>query len=63
MHPSPTTKIALQGADVLTPTGWIHNATILVEDGRFTQIDQTSKPSGFIAIDVTGLQLLPGMVD
>lgn len=63
MHPSTATKIALQGADVLTPTGWIQNATVLVEDGRFTQIDQTSQPSGFISIDITGLQMLPGIVD
>lgn len=63
MHPSTVTKIALQGADVLTPTGWIQNATVLVEDSKFTQIDQTSKPSGFVSIDITGLQMLPGIVD
>lgn len=63
MHPSTATKIALQGADVLTPTGWMQNATVLIEDSRFSQIDQTSKPSGFVAIDVTGLQILPGIVD
>ncbi len=63
MHPSTATKIALQGADVLTPTGWIQDATVLVEDGRFTQIDQAIKPSGFVLIDITGLQMLPGIVD
>lgn len=63
MHPLTATKLALQGADVLTPTGWIENATVLVEDGQFTQIDQTGKPSGFVSIDVTGLQMLPGIVD
>lgn len=63
MHPLTATKIALQGADVLTPTGWIQQATVLVEDGRFTQIDHVSKPSGFVSIDVTGLQMLPGIVD
>jgi alpha-D-ribose 1-methylphosphonate 5-triphosphate diphosphatase len=63
MHPSTPNKIALQGADVLTPTGWIENATVLVEEGRFSQIDQTNKPSGFVSIDVTGLQMLPGIVD
>jgi alpha-D-ribose 1-methylphosphonate 5-triphosphate diphosphatase len=63
MQPSTATQVALQGADVLTPTGWIQNATVLVDDGRFTQIDQTSKPSGFVSIDVTGLQMLPGIVD
>ena len=58
-----TPKIALQGADVLAPQGWLRDATVLVEDGKFTQIDQTLKPSGFVSIDVTGLQLLPGIVD
>ncbi|MBD1996642.1 alpha-D-ribose 1-methylphosphonate 5-triphosphate diphosphatase [Leptolyngbya sp. FACHB-541] len=63
MQPSTTTKIALQGADVLTPADWLRDATVLIEEGRFIQIDQTSKPSGFVAIDVTGLQMLPGIVD
>lgn len=58
-----TPKIALQGADVLTPSGWLRDATVLVEDGKFTQIDQTLKPSSYVSIDVTGLQLLPGIVD
>lgn len=63
MHRSTPDKIALQGAEVLTPTGWIQNATVLIEDGKFIQIDQTSKPSGFVSIDVTGLRMLPGIVD
>ncbi|MEP0912698.1 alpha-D-ribose 1-methylphosphonate 5-triphosphate diphosphatase [Leptolyngbya sp. GB1-A1] len=56
-------KIALQGADVLTPKGWLQDATVLIEDGKFTEIGHTLKPSGFVSIDVTGLQLLPGIVD
>lgn len=63
MHPSTATKIALQGANVLTSMGWISDATVLVEDGRFVQIDQASKPSGFVSIDVTGFQMVPGIVD
>lgn len=63
MQPSIINRIALQGAEVLTPTGWLQDATVLIEDGRFIQIDQTSKPGGFISIDVTGLQILPGIVD
>lgn len=66
MHPSTTTPLALQGADVLTPTGWIPQATVLIEDGRFVQVSppgSISKPSGFVAIDVTGLHMLPGIID
>jgi alpha-D-ribose 1-methylphosphonate 5-triphosphate diphosphatase len=47
----------------LTPDGWLQDATVLVEDGKFTRIDQALKPSGFVSLDVTGLQLLPGIVD
>lgn len=63
MHPFTTNKIALQGAEVLTPTGWIPEATVLVEDGKFVQVSQSTKPGGFISIDVKGLQMLPGIVD
>lgn len=56
-------KLALQGADVLTPQGWLPNATVLIEEGRFRAVDQTPKPSGYVGLDVSGLQLLPGLVD
>lgn len=62
-HPLSTPKLALQGATVLTPTGWLDSATVLIEDGRFVAVDQTLKPSGYVAIDVTGLHLLPGIID
>jgi alpha-D-ribose 1-methylphosphonate 5-triphosphate diphosphatase len=62
-HPLSTSKLALQGATVLTPTGWLESATVLIEDGRFVAVDQAAQPSGYSAIDVTGLHLLPGIVD
>lgn len=48
---------------MLTPSGWLDSATVLIEDGRIVAVDQTAKPSGYVAIDVTGLHLLPGIVD
>lgn len=62
-QPTSPTKLALQGATVLTPDGWLETATVLIEDGKFVAVDQTLKPSGYIGVDVTGLQLLPGIVD
>lgn len=48
---------------MLTPTGWVQDATVLIADGRFVAIDQTSKPSDYAAIDATGFWMVPGMVD
>lgn len=62
-HFIPLPKLALQGATVLTPDGWVNSATVLIEDGLFLSVDQSPKPSGFISVDVTGLHLLPGIVD
>lgn len=63
MKQSTAEKLALQGASVLTPAGWLHDATVLIEDDRFIHIDQAAKPSGYIAIDTTGLWMVPGIVD
>jgi alpha-D-ribose 1-methylphosphonate 5-triphosphate diphosphatase len=64
MHPStPSPKLALQGATVLTSEGWLASATVLIKDGHIVAVDQTAKPSGYVEIDVTGLQLVPGLVD
>jgi len=63
MKPSTVQKLALQGASVLTPAGWLPDATVLIEDGTFVRVDQTDKPSGYVAIDATGLHMLPGIVD
>ncbi|MBX2863225.1 MAG: alpha-D-ribose 1-methylphosphonate 5-triphosphate diphosphatase [Leptolyngbyaceae cyanobacterium MAG.088] len=56
-------KIAFQGANVLTPDGWLKDGTVLVENGKFVAVDQTPTPDGYTEIDATGLQLLPGLVD
>lgn len=56
-------KLALQGAKVLTPNGWIDDITVLIEDGKFIDLDRASKPSGYLAIDVSQLWMLPGIVD
>lgn len=55
--------LALQGATVLTPTGWLEEATVLMADGRFIAISQDASPSGYACLDVRGLRLLPGIVD
>ncbi|MEO1685632.1 MAG: alpha-D-ribose 1-methylphosphonate 5-triphosphate diphosphatase [Cyanobacteria bacterium J06631_12] len=62
-HPTAIPKLALQGATVLTPEGWLESATVLIDDGKFLAVDQSSKPEGFTAVDATGLHLLPGIVD
>ncbi|NEQ54927.1 MAG: alpha-D-ribose 1-methylphosphonate 5-triphosphate diphosphatase, partial [Leptolyngbya sp. SIO3F4] len=56
-------KIAFQGANVLTPDGWLEDGTVLVNNGKFIAVDQTLTPTGYTQIDATGLQLLPGLVD
>ncbi|WP_414571282.1 alpha-D-ribose 1-methylphosphonate 5-triphosphate diphosphatase [Nostoc sp. CCY 9925] len=56
-------KVAIQGADVLTPEGWIKDATVLIEDGRFVTIDGGSSPNGFDFVNAKGLQMLPGIID
>lgn len=62
ISPTPN-KLALQGAAVLTPEGWLKDATVLIEDGQFAALNHGLKPSGYAAVDVTGLNLLPGIVD
>lgn len=66
LQESPTltkAKIAIQGVDVLTPEGWIKDATVLIEDGKFLSINQTITPNGFQLVKAKGLQMLPGIVD
>ncbi|MDA0267682.1 MAG: alpha-D-ribose 1-methylphosphonate 5-triphosphate diphosphatase [Cyanobacteria bacterium] len=61
---TPTSKpLALQGATVLTPTGWLEAATVLLEAGQFVGVNQAPCPKGYTALDASGLQLLPGIVD
>ncbi|MBD2357443.1 alpha-D-ribose 1-methylphosphonate 5-triphosphate diphosphatase [Tolypothrix sp. FACHB-123] len=57
------TKIAIQGVDVLTPDGWVKDATVLIEDGQFISIDQAPSHNGFYLVNAQGLQMLPGIID
>ncbi|WP_414543688.1 alpha-D-ribose 1-methylphosphonate 5-triphosphate diphosphatase [Nostoc sp. CCY0012] len=57
------TKTAIQGVNVLTPDGWLKDATVLIEDGQFTKIDQAITPNGFHLVNAQGLQMLPGIID
>ncbi|MEM9906216.1 MAG: alpha-D-ribose 1-methylphosphonate 5-triphosphate diphosphatase, partial [Cyanobacteria bacterium P01_D01_bin.44] len=56
-------KLAIQGAQVLTPEGWSEGATILVDEGRFEAVATASTPPGYQTVSATGLHLLPGIVD
>ena len=58
-----TTKIAIQGVNALTPQGWLQDATVLIEDGQFTSINQSITPPGFHLVKAQGLQMLPGIID
>ncbi|MBD2416339.1 alpha-D-ribose 1-methylphosphonate 5-triphosphate diphosphatase [Anabaena cylindrica FACHB-243] len=58
-----TTKLAIQAVDILTPNGWIPDATVLIENGKFINIDQTITPPEFPVINAKGLQMLPGIID
>ncbi|KZL48475.1 MULTISPECIES: alpha-D-ribose 1-methylphosphonate 5-triphosphate diphosphatase [Cyanophyceae] len=57
------TKIAIQGVNVLTPNGWLKDATVLIENGQFTSIDQAITPDEFHLVNAEGLQMLPGIID
>lgn len=57
------TKIAIQGVDVLTPDGWVEDATVLIADGKFIRIDQVISPDGFHLVNAQNLQMLPGIID
>jgi len=58
-----TKQIAIQGVDVLTPTGWLPEATVLIEEGKFLSIGQTQSPPRAIKVEAQGLRMLPGIVD
>ncbi len=55
-------KFAIEGADVLTPTGWIKNACVVIENGKFLSID-TSRTQRLPTTVAKGLLMLPGIVD
>ncbi|MBW4646883.1 MAG: alpha-D-ribose 1-methylphosphonate 5-triphosphate diphosphatase [Goleter apudmare HA4340-LM2] len=56
-------KLAVQGVDVLTPDGWVKDATVLIDAGKFISIDQTNSPKGFDVVNAQGLQMLAGIID
>lgn len=56
-------QTAIQGADVLTSTGWLKDATVVVEAGKFITIEPVTTPKGATLVDARGLQMLPGIVD
>jgi alpha-D-ribose 1-methylphosphonate 5-triphosphate diphosphatase len=58
-----TTKLAIQGVNVLTPEGWLKDATVLIEDGQFTSINQSITPPGFNVVNGQGRPMLPGIID
>ncbi|MEM7595279.1 MAG: alpha-D-ribose 1-methylphosphonate 5-triphosphate diphosphatase [Cyanobacteria bacterium P01_A01_bin.83] len=55
-------KLAIEGADVLTPTGWVKDACVVIENGKFLSIDNTCSQK-IPTIVAKGLLMLPGIVD
>ncbi len=55
-------KFAIEGSDVLTPDGWLKNATVIIENGKFSSIE-TSPMDQLPTIEAKGLLMLPGIVD
>ena len=55
---------AITGAQVFTvSSGAIHNATLVVEDGRFTRVEaDAAPPAGMAVMDVGGRVVMPGTV-
>ena len=55
-------KFAVEGADVITPTGCIKNACVVIENGKFLSIDNACSQK-IPTIVAKGLLMLPGIVD
>ncbi|MEM8831772.1 MAG: alpha-D-ribose 1-methylphosphonate 5-triphosphate diphosphatase [Cyanobacteria bacterium P01_G01_bin.19] len=55
-------KFAVEGADVLTPTGWVKDACVVIENGKFLSIDHTCSQK-ISTVVAKGLLMLPGIVD
>ena len=55
---------AITGAQVFTvSSGAIHNATLVVEEGRFTRVEaDAAPPAGMAVMDVGGRVVMPGTV-
>jgi N-acetylglucosamine-6-phosphate deacetylase len=55
--------LALLHPQVLTPESEIPNATVLIEDGRITRVDEQPPPDGFEVLDLAGFTVAPGFID
>ena len=55
-------KFTVEGADVLTPTGWVKDACVVIENGKFLSIDNTCSQK-IPTVVAKGLLMLPGIVD
>ncbi len=58
-----TTKIAIEGVDVLTSLGWEKDTTVLIEDGHFVSIKRTVNKDEYQRVQAKGLQMFPGIID
>jgi imidazolonepropionase-like amidohydrolase len=57
-------KFLLKNATVVTVTkGTLNNTSVLVENGKISQIGSSISPSDAEAIDCTGMFIYPGMID
>lgn len=59
-------KLAFLGLNVLTPKGWINDANVLIEDGKFVSIldiNCLNSLNDYKLINCQGLQMLPGIID
>ena len=55
-------KFAIEGVDILTPTGWLKNGSAVIKDGKFASVDTFHHPR-MPTIIAKGLLMLPGIVD
>ena len=55
-------KFSILGANVLTSTGWLEDACVIIEDDKFSSIEKTYD-SKLPVIEAEGLLMLPGIVD
>lgn len=59
-----TGKFLLQNATVVTVTkGTLNNTSVLVENGKISQVGTTISTAGAEIIDCTGMFIYPGMID
>jgi len=58
-----TGDFVLTGADIVGPSEIYHNEALVVRDGRIDSISPETLPGNILHYDVTGLLLLPGIID